>query len=241
MAKGKDRAANGAVAVMQEVLSSATETQLKLPLVIAVTSPKGGAGKGTISQALAVGAAMDGYRTCLLDYDPQRSSLNWTKRRALVEGIAPVAGRAGTWAGVKDELQSVAREHEVIIVDTPTAVEEHIADVDLIIRSANYVLIPTGSQFTDRESTVPWMTVIRGRTQHVAFVLNRVNRQTRNLRDAKMHLVSAGKLCPIDIPTYEDVHLQQEPGLSVVEISDAKGHGDLSAVWNFVKSEMGVQ
>jgi len=222
-------------------LSVSASVAAKSALVVVCTSPKGGAGKGTISQALAVGAAMEGHRVLLLDYDPQKSSLNWVKRRAAVEGVAPVEGKAGTWAGVKAELREAAATYDVVIVDTPTAVEEHIAEVDAMIRAASYVLIPTGPQYVDRESVRPWMTVIRGLTKNVAFALNRVNRQTRSLREAKQDLVAVGKLCPIEVGLYEDVHGVVEQGLSVVEIADAKGHGDLAAIWNFVKSELGVQ
>jgi chromosome partitioning protein len=210
------------------------------PAVIVCTSPKGGVGKGTIVQAIAVGAAMEGLRVALIDYDPQRSSLKWLQRRLAVGEVAPIAGKGGTWAGVRDELAEAAAAYDIVCVDTPTAVEDHIVEVDIILRAADYVLIPTGPQFTDRESTKPWMTVIRGRTQKVAFVLNRVNRQTRSLRDAKMDLLGVGKLCPVEIPLYEDIHLQQEPGFSVAEIADAKGYEELLAVWNFVKAEMGM-
>jgi chromosome partitioning protein len=209
-------------------------------VVIVCTSPKGGVGKGTVVQAIAVAAAMEGRSVALLDYDPQRSSLKWLNRRAAVEEVAPISGKGGTWTSVREELAEAAASYDVVCIDTPTAVEDHIVEVDIILRAADYVLIPTGSQYTDRESTKPWMTVIRGRTQRAAFVLNRVNRQTRSLREAKMDLLGVGKLCPVEIPLYEDIHLQQEPGFSVVEIADAKGYAELLAVWNYLKAEMGM-
>lgn len=216
-------------------------TQSTQALVIVCTSPKGGAGKSTVLQAVAVGAAMDGHRVTILDYDPQRTSQKWAQRRAACEGVAPVSAAAGTWTGVRDELRHAMQQHDVVVVDTPTSVEDHIAEIDAIIRAASYVLVPTGPQYIDRESVKPWMTVIRSRTNNASFILNRVNRQTRSLRDAKMDLVGVGKLCPIEVPSYEDIHMQQEPGYSVVEIADAKGHGDLGAIWKFVKSELSIQ
>ena len=211
------------------------------PIIVVCTSPKGGSGKSTILRAVAVGAAMEGRRVTIIDYDAQKTSHNWVRRRAALEGVAPVSGTLGSWRGLKDEVRQAIETHDIVLIDTPPSVEEHMTEVSALLRAAHYVLIPTGPQFEDRDSVKPWMTVIRHHTKNVAFVLNCVKQNTRSLRNAKLDLVRVGKLCPIEIPDYEDVHLSQEDGYSVVEISDASGHAQLAAVWNFVKSELEIQ
>lgn len=44
-----------------------------MPRLIAVTNPKGGTGKSTTTAALAALAACDGFRTLLIDLDPQQT------------------------------------------------------------------------------------------------------------------------------------------------------------------------
>jgi len=44
-----------------------------MPKLIAITNPKGGTGKSTTTAALAALAARDGYRTLLIDLDPQQT------------------------------------------------------------------------------------------------------------------------------------------------------------------------
>src|SRR5579872_4292738 len=50
-------------------------------LKIAVLNSKGGCGKTTLSTSLAAYYAARGYKTALLDTDPQGSSLRWLANR----------------------------------------------------------------------------------------------------------------------------------------------------------------
>lgn len=49
--------------------------------VVAFAMRKGGVGKSTLSQALAVAAQAAGIKTALIDMDTQTSSVKWSKRR----------------------------------------------------------------------------------------------------------------------------------------------------------------
>ena len=49
--------------------------------VIGLLNSKGGVGKTTLAAALAVRAAKDSRRVCLVDLDPQESTLGWWRRR----------------------------------------------------------------------------------------------------------------------------------------------------------------
>ncbi|MFZ0486015.1 MAG: AAA family ATPase [Arenicellales bacterium] len=62
---------------------------------ILVVNPKGGCGKTTIATNLASYYAVWGVPTALVDYDPQRSSLDWLEARPeRYEKIAGIAGHS---------------------------------------------------------------------------------------------------------------------------------------------------
>src|SRR4029453_18825510 len=50
-------------------------------ITIAVANTKGGVGRTTLSAALAVRAAQDSKHVAMVDLDPQRSLVEWWKRR----------------------------------------------------------------------------------------------------------------------------------------------------------------
>ncbi len=50
--------------------------------VIAIAAQKGGVGKSTLAQCLAVEALKEGRRAAIIDMDPQQSVARWGTRRA---------------------------------------------------------------------------------------------------------------------------------------------------------------
>lgn len=50
-------------------------------ITIAAVNSKGGVGKTTLTSALAVRAAEDSPRVAMVDMDPQKSLVEWWKRR----------------------------------------------------------------------------------------------------------------------------------------------------------------
>lgn len=62
-------------------------------MIVGVTNLKGGVGKSTITQNLAVSLAHRGYKVCILDTDlGQRSSMKWAAQRSEDVPAIPVLG-----------------------------------------------------------------------------------------------------------------------------------------------------
>lgn len=88
---------------------------------IIVLNAKGGCGKTTVATNIASQYAIRGFKTALIDYDPQGSSMQWLNARApelpSIRGIAiHDASRvplAGAW-----QLK-VPRDTQRVVVDTP--------------------------------------------------------------------------------------------------------------------------
>jgi chromosome partitioning protein len=87
--------------------------------VISVVSSKGGVGKTTLSQCLAVEGLRQGMAAAIIDADPQRSAAEWGEQRAAAGLDAPavIALGARPLAGVVAELR--ARGAHLVVIDTP--------------------------------------------------------------------------------------------------------------------------
>jgi chromosome partitioning protein len=53
-------------------------------------------------------------------------------------------------------------------------------------------------------------------------------------------LVADGRICPIEIPTYEDVAFTSSRGIGLLELKGGKGTEYVAGVWSFVRAEMGI-
>ena len=93
---------------------------MKTTLVI---NPKGGAGKTTVAINLASYFATSGIPTTVMDYDPQGSSLNWLRSRAV---DAPKIHGANAAPGKFGQLRSfemyVPPQTRHLIIDSPAGV-----------------------------------------------------------------------------------------------------------------------
>lgn len=94
---------------------------------ILVLNSKGGCGKTTIATTLASRYACDGFKTVLVDYDPQASSLRWlsqrSKNRPAIFGVDAHKNLSmnvtSTWA------LRVPPTTERIVIDAPAGVMGH--------------------------------------------------------------------------------------------------------------------
>jgi chromosome partitioning protein len=91
--------------------------------VLVVAAQKGGVGKSTLAQCLAIEGLKEGRRTAIIDMDPQQSVVRWGARR-IAKGI-PVPAVVAT-TGEKPVKAIVAELTEqgavLVIVDTPPLV-----------------------------------------------------------------------------------------------------------------------
>ena len=117
--------------------------------VLAFCSRKGGTGKTTLSYNTLERAAASGLKTAVVDFDPQRGSLNLLRLRS-------EAKRLPTWAGFgalvtaegADQLHALREqgEHDLLVCDLPG-----FDSVALLraLREADLVVSPVGPAFMD--------------------------------------------------------------------------------------------
>jgi chromosome partitioning protein len=204
-----------------------------------IAGPKGGIGKTTLSRNLAVAAALDGLAVATLDLDLQRSLSKWYSKRP--DGMAPIthfeAGMAQD--DIRDALAGI-RDFDLLVVDTPPSVEDHPEAFRLLAAAADLILVPTGQSDDDLDSVRPWMRFVRSTKGEAAFVLNRVKPRARSFTEAKTILVRDGRICPIEVPDYEDIPFTSARGIGLLELKGGKGAEYVAGVWSFVRAEMGL-
>jgi len=106
---------------------------------------------------------------------------------------------------------------------------------------ATIVLVPTGTTRDDLDSVLPWMAALLDAGTRAAFVLNKANRRTSSFTKYRARLIKAGPICPIEIPTLEDIHTQSDNGLTVLDIVRSKGHEPMEGLWAFAQRETTAQ
>jgi chromosome partitioning protein len=105
---------------------------------IGVSNLKGGVGKTTIAQNLAVCFAHMGYKVCIVDTDTNQNSLAWSGvRDENLPGIL-VVGATDSKA-LNKTVDKLDRDHEIVIIDGTPSLSEMTTR---IILSSDILLIP---------------------------------------------------------------------------------------------------
>jgi len=139
---------------------------------------KGGCGKTTIATNLATWYADDGRRVAIMDFDPQRSSLDWLLARDDYEGVPAIEG-----VDAVDQEARAAHGTEVALLDAPAGI--YGSEVTHLLRRADVLLVPVLPSPIDMRAAARFIDellksgrVSRGQTR-IALIANRVRENTR--------------------------------------------------------------
>ena len=111
-------------------------------MFISLISQKGGTGKTTLALHLAALIASYGYKTLLIDADPQASAMAWLACRIQhghqsPKGLTVMAINNGT---ITDQMPELSKTYDCIIIDGPPRGDRIARDV---ILASDLVLVPT--------------------------------------------------------------------------------------------------
>jgi chromosome partitioning protein len=200
--------------------------------VIALVSTKGGVGKSTLAECLAVAAMKDGQSVYLLDLDPQQSTAAWWRRRQGPDNPMLVTG-VETASRAIALLKQKKAERDVIIIDTPGSFLGVINDA-IQEASAIVVVVQPSPKDLEAQGAVEGLiqkSALHGRT---LYVLNRVDRTSTLARSAVETLRPKIVREPVLIGDRTDYVRADAVGKVANEINE-KARVEIAALWEAMK------
>ena len=153
---------------------------------IAFVCQKGGAGKTTMAVHLAVEGQRRGYKTLLIDIDPQASAAKIMDRRG--DDPPDVATEA---AGRLDRAVKAAEDqgYELVVVDTAPQADRAAAQAAKI---ADLVVAPLQPSIVDLDAVDATIDVCKLAGAPLLFVLNRVPTRGREINGTEAAIRKRG-------------------------------------------------
>lgn len=123
--------------------------------IIAVANLKGGVGKSTISQNLAVCLFQKGHKVCLVDTDiEQKSTAEWAERRKARE-LPDIPVFLVQEQRLAKEIVQLSKEFPFVVVDGSPALSEIATKIMMV---ADLILVPTRPSGNDYGALEKFLT-----------------------------------------------------------------------------------
>ena len=198
--------------------------------IISANNVKGGSGKSTLIQELAVCSSKAGAKVAIIDYDSQGSITQWGKDR---ENDTPVIIPAFGKQLLEFVKQAEKKEYDYLFIDTkgsddPTGYEA--------MQYADLVIVPTRAR---KKDIFPARAIIEASgklKKDLVFVLNHTPPKLRSdIEERAKSLSSYGTLCPVRIGIRVDYQDADDMGLSVTELNpNGKAALEVSNLWKWI-------
>ena len=202
--------------------------------VVAVVNSKGGVGKTTIASALAVRAARESPRVAMVDLDPQRSLVEWWRRRGKTQNPT-------IFDGVDTAAEAVERLSQTgwdwVIVDSPPA---FLRVIEEVIAAADLAVIPIRASILDLLATQDAVVLAQKVSTPFLCVLNDVNSRDKLADEARSTLFTAGMPIADTNISHRVSHVAaMTAGKSAAEVNGGKDKAaaaEIDALWLEVKA-----
>lgn len=203
---------------------------------VLVLNSKGGSGKSTVATNLAGYFAHRGYRTVLLDYDPQGSATRWLNARPgdrpAIHGIAAFKNRTDLTRSFQLRIPSQA---DWAVIDAPAAVYGfRLSD---FVQRVDTIVIPVLPSPIDIHAAAGFIKelLLSGRVRHfgtnLAVMANRVTENTEVFKQLRCFLASLKLPYVATLRESQDYIRAAEMGLCIHELTDPRATASCDQ-WN---------
>jgi chromosome partitioning protein len=204
--------------------------------IVAIVSSKGGVGKTTVAQCLAVEALRQGIAAAIIDTDPQKSAADWGDQRTAAEMDAPTVVTLGSkkLISIVDDLKN--RGATMIFIDTPPHSAPAINAALDVSTASIMVTRPNPMDLRALEAT--WSIVSRLKKPSAAiFTQAPPGSRARALGLAQGRLEElAMPFCPTPITYTLSFPYAQAEALAVQEREPTgKARAEIAEIWGWLK------
>lgn len=161
-----------------------------MPIIITLAHQKGGVGKSTLAINLYGYFSKAGYKTAIIDIDPQGSITSLLQTFGGEGGREPVTLIERSNFSSYDELGKLVEGQEIVLIDTPPYLSKELQQVMAL---SHLVLIPCKSSPLDALAVVQTVTLVkeaqnRNPALAAAFVLTMTISGTGFQKQIREHL-----------------------------------------------------
>jgi chromosome partitioning protein len=204
--------------------------------IIAVVAQKGGVGKTTFTQCLAVEALRQGMAAAIIDTDPQKSAADWGHQREQARIDAPTVMPLGSRA-LRTVIQELAdRGAALVVIDTPPHSAPAINAALEVSTASTMVTRPNPMDIRALEAT--WAIVDRMKKPTTTiFTQTPAGSRARALALALGRLKELGiPYCPTPLTYTLSFPYAQAEALAVQEREPtSKARAEVAEVWGWLK------
>jgi chromosome partitioning protein len=203
-------------------------------MIISVTSLKGGVGKSTITQNLAVCFAHSGYKVCIADADANQSALRWSSLRD--EKLPKVPAFGTPEKTISSNIKQLSDDYEIVLIDGTPSLDRMTSKIILLADLLIIPILPSGldiwatehflERFNDAESQ-------KEKDIPAYFLLNQFQANLNLNKEVKDVLVETG------IPVFENALRSRVAyreavvkGMGVFEYKDDKAKTEFIELYN---------
>lgn len=211
-----------------------------IQMIISITSLKGGVGKSTLSQNLAVCFSHMDYKVAIIDADLNASSERWSGLRDNDKYPPIMTVSIDTPKALRNNATLLERDYDIVIIDGTPALSKLVSTIMLM---GDVIIVPIKPSILDIWATEKFQeryeeaVTTKGEEIPGYFVLNEYEGRMNFNQEAKEAVDDLGfKMLESSVKTRQAYKEAIQFGLGVYEYKDKKAKAEIVKLTNEIIS-----